>query len=296
MVVSINHKPLTILMELNPYLVQPIVDRALEEDLGTGDVTTELLVPADVKCRAELIAKERGIIAGLDVARLTFESLDNEVWWEDAVSDGASVEPGTTLAEVGGHARAILSGERVALNFLQHLSGIATFTHRLVQAVQPHRAKIVDTRKTTPGLRLLEKYAVRVGGGHNHRFGLYDAVLIKDNHLALTDGVRSAVEQARRALPHTMKIEVEVKNLDELRGALAAGADIILLDNMTPAEMSEAVKIVNGRALLEASGGIDESNVAEVAATGVDLISIGALTHSVKALDISLEVVEGFTI
>ncbi|MDW8366919.1 MAG: carboxylating nicotinate-nucleotide diphosphorylase [Abditibacteriales bacterium] len=288
-----NHQPF---MELNPYLIQPIVDRALEEDLGTGDVTTELLVPADVKCRAELVAKERGIIAGLDVARLTFESLDNEVWWEEAVSDGTPVEPGTTLAEVGGPARAILSGERVALNFLQHLSGIATMTHRLVQAVQPHRAKIVDTRKTTPGLRLLEKYAVRVGGGHNHRFGLYDAVLIKDNHLALTDGVRAAVEQARRALPHTMKIEVEVKNLDELGEALEAHADIILLDNMTPDEMSAAVRLANGRALLEASGGIDERNVAEVAATGVDLISIGALTHSVKALDISLEVVEVFTI
>jgi nicotinate-nucleotide pyrophosphorylase (carboxylating) len=283
-------------MELNPYLLQPIIDRALEEDIGTGDVTTELLVPADVKCRAEFIAKEGGVVAGLDVARLTFESLDDEVWWEDAAQDGEWVEPGTTLAEVGGHARAILTGERVALNFLRHLSGVATMTHRFVQAVQPHRAKIVDTRKTTPGLRLLEKYAVRMGGGHNHRFGLYDAMLIKDNHVELAGGVRVAIERARSGLPFTMKVEVEVKNLDELREALGAQPDIILLDNMTPDEMTEAVKIVNGRVLLEASGGINETNVVAVAATGVDVISVGALTHSVKALDISLKVVEVFTL
>ena len=275
---------------LNRTLIKNIVSRALQEDLGTGDITTLATVPPRVTATAVILAKQPGVICGLDVAREVFAQVDSGLRFEALVSDGASVTAGQEVARVSGSAAAILTGERVALNFLQRLSGISTMTARFVAAVAGTRTRIVDTRKTTPGLRVLEKYAVRAGGGFNHRFGLYDAILIKDNHIALAGGVAAAVGAARKAAGHAMKVEVEVQDLKQLDEALSAGAEVILLDNMNPAMLREAVATVAGRATLEASGGITAENLAEVARTGVDLISVGALTHSVKALDLSLEI------
>ncbi|MCL6634840.1 MAG: carboxylating nicotinate-nucleotide diphosphorylase [Peptococcaceae bacterium] len=279
-------------MDLNLLELQRLIEHCLYEDIGTGDLTTNSIVPPDAVSTGYVIAREEGVVAGLPLAEMVFRRLDPSVEFRAKVRDGDRLERGRVLAEVCGNARAILSGERLALNFLQRLSGIATATARLVSLVAGEKARIVDTRKTTPGLRMLEKYAVRVGGGHNHRFGLYDAVLIKDNHIKMAGGIRAAVEAARRGSPHTARIEVEVEDLNSVREALAAGADIIMLDNMDLAAMREAVALVDGRALLEASGGINEENIRAVAETGVDLISVGALTHSVKALDISLDIKE----
>ncbi|MBM7856038.1 nicotinate-nucleotide pyrophosphorylase (carboxylating) [Desulfohalotomaculum tongense] len=279
-------------MELNSLLLDEIIRRCLVEDIGTGDITTNSLVPAGAVTTGLIQAKGSGVIAGMAVAERVFKNLDPEIVFEHKVSDGTKVEPRTVLAEVKGSARAVLTGERLALNFLQRLSGIATKTAELVELISMYPVKIVDTRKTTPGIRMLEKYAVRVGGGYNHRFGLYDAVLIKDNHIKIAGGITRAVNTARRQNPHTVKIEVEVQDLEGVQEALSVNVDIIMLDNMEPSLMREAVEMVNGRALVEASGGITKENIVPVAKSGVDLISIGALTHSVTALDISLDVEE----
>jgi len=269
-----------------------LILNALQEDMGPGDITTQLLIPEGEKGKGVIMAKEPGVIAGLPVAARVFSLLDPRVCFSPLCQEGQGVEAGTILAQVGGPLRAILAGERVALNFLQHLSGIATRTSRMIQLIKGYPVRLLDTRKTTPGLRYLEKYAVRVGGGANHRLGLFDGILIKDNHIAAVGSVAEAVRRARAGAPPFLKIEVEVKNLKELQEALEAGADIIMLDNMSLEEMAQAVQMARGRALLEASGGITEENIEKVAATGVDFISLGALTHSVKALDIALYIEE----
>jgi nicotinate-nucleotide pyrophosphorylase (carboxylating) len=283
--------------ELNSFTLRRIIKRALEEDIGSGDVTTEAICEPDQMGRAVIRTKEPCVIAGVVVAQLVFEMLDSQIEFTPRVRDGERLSAHQTVAEISGRLRAILMGERTALNFLQRLSGIATMTARYVEAVQDFSVKILDTRKTAPGLRILDKYAVRVGGGQNHRLGLFDGVLIKTNHIRAAGGIAKAVERARRLAPTTLKIEVEVKNLTELQEALAAGADIIMLDNMSLEEMRQAVQLVkaSGRGwergpLLEASGGVTLENVREIAATGVDFISVGALTHSVKAIDMHLEV------
>ncbi|MFL5759696.1 MAG: carboxylating nicotinate-nucleotide diphosphorylase [Thermomicrobiales bacterium] len=270
---------------------EAIVDLALAEDVGTGDVTTLVTVPAGAHAEGEIIAKGKGIVSGLDVAAFTFHRVNPMIAFSAHVLDSAKVEPGTTIAKVAGDARSLLMAERVALNLLQRLSGVATLTASYVEAVGGTKARIVDTRKTTPGLRILEKAAVRDGGGHNHRVGLADGVLIKDNHLAAIGGperIAKAVAQARERAPHTLKIEVEVTNLDEVREAVSAKADVILLDNMDLELMRKAVGIVSGKAIVEASGNVRLETVRAIAETGVDLISVGALTHSAPALDISL--------
>lgn len=277
-------------LSLTPLHFADAVHAALLEDVGPGDVTTESCIPIGTKSSAIMIAKSPGAIAGLNIAAYAFRQLDPDLLWEALISDGAVVDGNRTiLARISGDARAILTAERVALNFVQHLSGIATATHNAVKKVEGTSARIVDTRKTTPGLRTLEKYAVRAGGGHNHRLGLYDAVIIKDNHIRAASGIANAVASARQRIPHTMKIEVEAATLVEVDEALDAGADIILLDNMDAAMMRTAVLRVAGRAITEASGGLTQDRIPEVAATGVDILSIGALTHSSPAMDISLE-------
>lgn len=274
---------------LDTRIVDEIVQRALSEDIGTGDITTLLTVPDGVEARGEFIATQPGVLAGMPVAERAFHQLHPRVRVERIVKEGQHFDSGAVLAEVYGEARALLVGERVALNFLQRLSGVATLTARFVEAVNDLPVRICDTRKTTPGLRYLERYAVRVGGGYNHRSGLYDTVLIKDNHIAVCGGITQAVQRVRRALPHTMKVEVECATLEQVQEALEAGVDIILLDNMTVATLREAVRIAKGRALLEASGGVRLDTVRQIAETGVDAISVGALTHSALAIDIKLE-------
>lgn len=264
----------------------------LSEDLGPGDLTTGLVVPGDRYGHAEIVAKEAGVVCGLPLLALVFTELDEGVVADFCVLEGAAVAPGEVVAQLTGPLRPILSGERLALNLLQRLSGIATVTRASVEAVSGYQTVILDTRKTTPGLRALEKYAVRIGGGRSHRFGLFDGILIKDNHIRAVGSIRTAVEQARARAPHTMAIEVEVTNLAELEEALAAGADWILLDNMDTETIREAVRLVAGRARLEASGGIDLPRAREIAAVGVDAISVGALTHSARALNFSLEITE----
>jgi nicotinate-nucleotide pyrophosphorylase (carboxylating) len=274
--------------------VEQIVSNALAEDLGSGDVTTEALVPSELEGKASILVKRDGVLAGIDVAKEVFRQVDPSLHFKALVGDGAKVRKGGMVATVEGKVAIILRAERTALNFLQHLSGIATETAQYVDAVLGTKAIITDTRKTIPGLRLLEKYAVRAGGGRNHRLNLGDGVLIKDNHLvALRSsgvGLGEAVKKARERAPRAMKVEVEVESVKQAREALSAGADIIMLDNMNVKDMRRVVKLVQGRALLEASGGVTLDNVRSVAETGVDLISVGALTHSAKALDISLEV------
>lgn len=269
--------------------IRAIARRALEEDIGDGDITTQSTIPAEAILGGRFVAKETGIIAGLAVAQLTFALVDERVTIAPRVAEGAPVQRGHTFAEISGPCRALLTGERVALNFLQRMSGIATMTQRFVQAVRGTRAIILDTRKTAPGLRALDKWAVRLGGGQNHRSGLYDMVLIKDNHIAAVGSITQAVARVRAADDRRRPIEVEVKTLDELRETLPLNVDRILLDNMSLIEMREAVQLTNGRTPLEASGNVTLDNVAQVAATGVDFISTGSLTHSVRALDISLE-------
>lgn len=271
-------------------MIEPLVEAALREDLGlAGDLTTNAVIPPDAKTQACFVAREAGIIAGLNLARLTFELLDPSLRFSANVDDGAAIAQRAVIATVSGAAAPILTGERVALNFLGHMSGIATLTGSYVAAAAGHKAQIVCTRKTTPGLRAIEKYAVRAGGGHNHRFGLSDAVLIKDNHIAIAGGVAPALRRARQNVGHLVKIEVEVDSLEQLREVLAEGADAVLLDNMSPAQLTEAVRIIAGRAIAEASGGVSCENVAAIAASGVDLISVGRLTHSAPTLDIGLD-------
>ena len=273
-----------------PLLVEPIVRRALEEDLGrSGDITSELIVPADKQIEARLVARKSGTIAGLVVAECAFRLADPKIEFHTETPDGSRAEPGSVLATMIGNARAILTAERVALNFAGHLSGIATSTRALADAVSGTKAKIVDTRKTTPGLRLLEKYAVRCGGGFNHRFGLDDAVLIKDNHIAAAGSLRAATENARAAVAHMIKMEVEVDTLEQLEEALALGVDTVLLDNMQLDQLRRAVELARGRAVLEASGNVTLATVRGIAETGVDYISSGAITHSAPNLDIGLD-------
>ncbi len=268
--------------------VIPLIQRALEEDIGDGDVTTLCTVPPGAMVDGKLIAKQAGVVAGLEVARLAFFLIDERVRYVMQVTDGDWVEKGTVIAEVSGPGRGLLSGERVALNFLQRMSGIATLTRRFVEAVKGTSAVILDTRKTAPGLRLFDKWAVRLGGGQNHRSGLYDMVLIKDNHIAAVGGISETVTRVRECDERGRAIEVEVKNLAELREVLDLNVDRIMLDNMSLEDMREAVRLTSGRVPLEASGNVSLENIAAVAATGVDFISIGMLTHSVNALDISL--------
>ncbi len=274
------------MLDLN---LNDLIEKALKEDVGTGDITTLSTIPADKTITGRFIAKESGILCGVDVVRAVFAFVDPSIELNFSYKDGDKIVKGEVIATVSGLARSILTGERLALNLLQHMSGVATRTGEAVEKVQGTHARIADTRKTTPGLRVLEKYAVKCGGGSNHRFNLADGVLIKDNHIEAAGGITAAVEMARKNIPHTLKIEVEVETFEQLNEALAAGADIIMLDNMSNEDMKKAVEIVNGRAITEASGNMGEKDLRAVAETGVDLISIGALTHSVKALDISLK-------
>ena len=276
---------------LNPILYEPIVRRALEEDLGRrGDLTTDLVVAAAARVRAKVVARSAGRIAGLPIAAAVFLMLDATAGIDLFGGDGRDAAAGEVVAVIKGPARSILTAERSALNFLGHLSGIATATREFVKAVADYPAQIVCTRKTTPGLRALEKYAVRTGGGSNHRFGLDDAVLIKDNHLAIAGGIAPAVERVRKSIGHLVKIEVEVATLDELDEALGANVDAVLLDNMTIESMATAVAMASGRAVTEASGSVTLATAADIAATGVDLISAGWITHSAPALDVALDI------
>ena len=264
------------------------IKRALEEDIGAGDVTTDSIVPTGASLRGRIIAKQQGIVAGLEVANEVFRTLNPQIAFDARVEDGSRVTRGTVVAEVNGEARALLTGERTALNFLGRMSGIATLTRQFVDAVAGTSATILDTRKTAPGLRTLDKLAVRFGGGQNHRTGLFDMVLIKDNHIDFAGSITAAVERVRSS-GITLPIEVETRTLDNVREALALGVERILLDNMSPETMREAVKIADGCAKLEASGNVTLENVLEVARTGVDYISVGALTHSPRVFDVSLE-------
>ena len=274
------------------WIIEEAVLRALAEDVGSGDLTTEALVEGGATAVAAIYSKEAGVLAGLPVAERVFQILDPGVVLERLLPEGSDLAPGNKIARVRGSGRALLTGERTALNFLRHLSGVATAARHLSGLIAGTGGRLLDTRKTTPGLRVLEKYAVRVGGGHNHRTGLFDGILIKDNHIKLAGGIAAAVERAREAAPHTIRVEVEVESLGQLQEALQAGADLILLDNMPEDLLREAVKLTGGRALLEASGRISAANIRAVAETGVDLISVGAITHSAPALDISMDVGE----
>ncbi len=278
------------LPRLSPLLIEPLVRATLLEDLGlAGDITSNAVVPSNHRSTMVFSLRQPGAIAGLDVAEMVFRLVDPAVAFERMVKDGDFLTEGTTIARVSGSSRSILAAERTALNFLGHMSGVATATADLVKAVQGTKAAIVCTRKTMPGLRALQKYAVRAGGGMNHRFALYDAVLIKDNHIAVAGSVGEAIQRAKANAGHMVKIEVEVDTLEQLLEAMAIGVDAVLLDNMSPAQLREAVKIIDGRAIAEASGGITPETVAAVAASGVDLISVGWTTHSAPNLDIGLD-------
>ncbi len=270
-------------------LVEEAVSRALAEDIGRGDLTTDAMVAADESSIARLVAREAGIVAGLDLGRAAFRALDPGITFDAHAADGAAVSRGAVLAHISGSARALLSGERVALNFMSHMSGIATLTGRYVAAVAGTGARIADTRKTLPGLRVFEKYAVRMGGGINHRFGLDDAAMIKDNHVIAAGGIGPAVSRLRSRIGHMVKICCEVDRIDQIEEALAAGVDVLLLDNMDRPTLAAAVRLVAGRAITEASGKVSLDKVTEIAATGVDIISVGRLTHSAPALDIALD-------
>lgn len=276
---------------MNWMQIDRIVRQALIEDIGHRDITTDSLIPADHQSQGVFYVKQEGVVAGIQVAERVFKLLDPDIDFTVLKEDGEGVIEGEEIARISGKTRTLLTGERVSLNFLQHMSGIATKTYDLVDRIRHFPVTIVDTRKTIPGLRILEKYAVRVGGGNNHRFGLFDGVLIKDNHIRAAGGIGEAVHTIKRNISHLTRIEVEVENLEQLREALAAGADVILLDNMEPEIMREAVRITGGRAILEASGGITRDTLVEVAKTGVDLISMGGLTHSAVALDISFDII-----
>lgn len=274
---------------LNEIVCDTIIKEALKEDMPFGDITTDSIIDENSQSEAILMAKEDGVIAGLDVARRVFELVDGKTVFIKIVKEGSEVKKGDIIAKVQGRTSSLLKSERVSLNFLQHLSGIATKTHRLVSLVKDLPVSISDTRKTLPGLRMLEKYAVKVGGGSNHRFSLSDGVLIKDNHIKAAGSITGAVEAARKNVPHTTKIEVETEDLEQVTEAVGAGADIIMLDNMDVLQMKKAVEYVEKRALTEASGNINEGNIREKALSGVDIISVGALTHSAQAFDISMK-------
>ena len=275
-------------MNLDWNIVDEIIDRAFAEDIGPGDATTLALFGAGEQAHAYMKVKDEGVIAGLPVAERVFRRLDPQVQWLPQVDEGQAPDKGTIIAEIRGSTRALLSGERLALNLLQRLSGIATMSRAYSRAVGEARTKILDTRKTLPGLRILEKYAVAVGGATNHRYGLFDGIMIKDNHILLAGGITEAVRRARANNPRGLSIEVETADLEQVREALVAGADIIMLDNMDNQTMAAAVRLIEGRAKVEASGGVLLERVASMAATGVDFISVGALTHSVRALDIGM--------
>ncbi len=275
---------------LNIEEIKSVIDYSLKEDIGNGDITTNSLIPIDLQSKATMIAKSTGVIAGLAIAEYVFRTLSEDITWKTFVNDGDKVSKGDLILEISGSYRALLTGERVALNFLQRMSGIATMTANYVDTLKDYKTKILDTRKTVPGLRLIDKYAVMMGGGTNHRIGLYDMVLIKDNHIKIAGGITNAVAQIKKNLPSEIKIEVEATTIEEVKEALATGVDIIMLDNMSNNTMTESVKIINGRAKVEASGNMTIERLREVAATGVDFISIGALTHSVSAFDISMNI------
>jgi len=283
------------MLDLNMEFIRKNIRQWLEEDIGTGDVTTLTTIPLEHESKGIIHVKEDGILCGLPIAKEVFSVVDPALQFEPKAVEGSSVKKGTVLAVVEGNTRSILLGERLSLNLMQRLSGIATKTHEYVEALEGLPTRLVDTRKTTPGHRVLEKYAVRVGGGHNHRFGLYDAVMIKDNHIKGSGGITQAVQAARKQIPHTMKIEVEVENFDQLQEALTAGADIIMLDNMVPEKMKEAVSIIKNKAphiVVEGSGSVTLQTIKKMAESGVDVISVGRLTYSVAALDISLDLNE----
>lgn len=277
---------------MNSLYYEEIVKQALREDLGFQDLTTEAIIPEKHVSRAEITAKEEGILAGMDIAKRAFTLLDGQVSFEAKAKDGEHVYPGQAVAVIEGETRALLGAERVALNLLQRMSGIATGTNKAVQCIKGFPCHLIDTRKTTPGLRGLEKYAVRMGGGYNHRFGLFDAILIKDNHIAAAGGITQAVSLVREKVGHMVKVEVETETLAQVEEALQTPVDIIMLDNMPPEKMKEAVQLINKKVLVEASGGITLDSLVKVAETGVDLISLGWLTHSTKALDLSLNIVQ----
>lgn len=275
-------------MKLYKKELDRIISEALREDIGTGDVTTNLIIPRTTVSEAFMIAKADGLIAGLPIARAVFKKLDNKIIWKSLVKEGEHVSTGTEIVRLKGSHRALLTGERTALNFLQRISGIATAASKYVEKLEGLNTVILDTRKTAPGLRMLDKYGVKMGGGTNHRIGLYDMVLIKDNHIKAAGGIIEAVMQIKNNLTKKIKIEVEVTNLDEVMFALKAGADIIMLDNMSLKQMKEAVNLIDGKVKVEASGGVNLNSVRAIAETGVDFISVGELTHSVKALDINM--------
>jgi nicotinate-nucleotide pyrophosphorylase (carboxylating) len=279
------------LLTITPH-IDRLIDLALEEDLGSGDITTRALIPPGQQGKAQVRAKEKLVVAGLPLAARVFQRLEPEIEFTPQVAEGAEAEAGTTLAHLAGPVAAILTGERTALNFLMRLSGIATFTRKMVDAVAAYPVAVVDTRKTTPGWRVLEKYAVRLGGGKNHRFGLFDGVLIKNNHLAAVGSITEAVRRARKHAPYTLKVEVEVTDLAGLKEALDIGADIVMLDNLDDATLAQAADLTLGRALLEASGSMTLERLPKVAATRVNFISMGALTHSAPAVDIHLRLLK----
>lgn len=277
-------------MKLLQSYVDNIITTALSEDINYIDVTTDYLIDDNSVSEAYYIAKDNGVLCGIEIAKRVFEILDESIVFDIKINDGEEVGKGDIIAEMKGSTKNLLKGERTALNLLQHLSGIASATNRCVKLVEGTNARITDTRKTLPGLRALQKYAVTVGGGKNHRFNLSDGAMLKDNHIDAGGGITKAITALREKIGHMVKIEVEVRNLDELKEALDAKADIIMLDNMSYADMKKAVEITDGRALLEASGNVTEENIRETAETGVDIISLGALTHSVKCFDISMRI------
>jgi nicotinate-nucleotide pyrophosphorylase (carboxylating) len=268
--------------------IKPLIDLALKEDIGKGDITSNNIIPKDKKAEAEIIAKEDGIICGLDVIRMVYKTIDPNIYFMKKVRDGEKVRVGQKIVTIKGNARSILSGERLVLNFLSALSGTATTTRRYVEKIRKYKTQILDTRKTIPGFRILQKYAVSVGGAENHRMGLYDMVLIKDNHIETNGGLKSAVEEVRKKISKNVKIEVEVETLKQVEEALESKADWIMLDNMSVENMKKAVKIIGKKAKIEASGGITIDNLEEVAKVGVDYISVGALTHSFTKIDFSM--------
>lgn len=270
--------------------IKRFIDQALAEDIGSGDVTSEAIIPVEATATAEIRAKQDFVLAGIDAAQKVFLSIDSTVKFEPFANDGDKIQAGNVIARVAGNTRALLAGERVALNLLQHLSGVASLTAQYVERIKGTKAQILDTRKTIPGLRVLEKHAVRMGGGKNHRMGLYDMALIKDNHIKAAGGIINAVSRVKEKFQNKFKIEVEAKTLEEVREALAAKVDIIMLDNMQLAMMEEAVNIIAGNALIEASGNVSLDNVRNIAETGVDFISVGAITHSAPAADISMKI------
>lgn len=270
--------------------IQHLIEIALKEDIGPGDITSDTLIAPQMQGSGEIIAKEPLVIAGLDVARQVFAALDSEIVFTSDYNDGDAVTKGARVADVRGRLCALLSGERTALNFLQRLSGISTLVRSYMDELSGKNVRLVDTRKTTPGWRVLEKYAVRVGGAHNHRMGLYDGVLIKDNHILAFGGIKGAIDHIRAQASHLLKIEVEVSDLDQVREALAADADVIMLDNMAPVQIKEAAALIGNRAMVELSGNVTKNILQSLADTGVDIISVGALTHSARCVDISMRI------